>query len=288
MIQVNRPTDAEGGSDAARTAHQPRRSDRLAGKAAIVFGGGSSGPILSNGQAAAVAYARAGASVTVVDRDLERASATVTLIEQEGLRAVAVQGDVSRETDVERGITAAVQQWSRIDILHNNVGVTSVSATAQVTRADWDRTFAINLTGAFIAIRAVLPIMLRQRSGVITSISSVAAIRYSGIPYASYAASKAALNQLTVSVALEHAADGIRANCILPGMMHTSLVHTELGAFYTDPERAIADRSARCPMGYMGDAWDVANLAVFLASEEARYITAQALVVDGGLSAKCA
>lgn len=267
--------------------HRPVRSLRLAGQSAIVFGGGSSGPILSNGQAAAVAYALAGAHVTVIDKHLDRAVETVEMVSKAGGSADAVAGDVSRQEDILMGIQTGILKLGRIDILHYNVGIAEAVATADLSDEVWARAFSLNTTGCFWAIKAALPIMKRQRSGVITSISSVASIRYPNITYAAYAASKAAVNQLTLAVALEHARDGIRANAILPGLMYTSLVHTQLAGQYASTEEAVTHRSARCPMGFMGDAWDVANTAVFLASSEARYITGQSLTVDGGLSAVC-
>jgi len=268
-------------------SHKPTSSQRLAGRSAIVFGGGSSGPILSNGQAAAIAYALAGAHVTVFDRLAERARQTVEMVLESGGSADAVAGDVSSPDDVSRGVAACAARAGHVDILHYNVGITEAIATSALTLEAWNRVFAVNTCGCFLAIQAVLPFMRSQRSGVITSISSVASIRYTNIAYAAYSASKAALNQLTLAVALEHAKEGIRANTILPGLLYTSLVQTQLAGQYADFEQAVAQRSGKCPMGFMGDAWDVANMAVFLASLEARYITGQSLVVDGGLSAAC-
>jgi NAD(P)-dependent dehydrogenase (short-subunit alcohol dehydrogenase family) len=267
--------------------HVPKASTRLAGRIALVFGAGSSGVIVSNGQAAAIAYARAGAKVIAADQDAVRAEETAAIIRAEGGAAMATQGDVASDDDVSRIVGMIDTADGRLDILHNNVGITSPGATVGYGMDAWRRVLDVNLTGAFQLTRAVLHLMLRQRRGVITHISSVAAIRFAGIAYPAYAASKAGLNQLTTVIALEHARDGIRANTILPGMMHTSLVSTQLGSVYADPSAALAERSARCPMGFMGDAWDVANMAVFLASDEARYVTGQTLVVDGGLSATC-
>jgi NAD(P)-dependent dehydrogenase (short-subunit alcohol dehydrogenase family) len=267
--------------------HAPTRSNRLAGQSIVVFGGGSSGPILGNGQAAAIAYALAGAHVTVCDALLERAAATVDLIQDVGGQAVPLAGDVSLLADIEHAIEKCREHAGRVDVLHFNVGITLAAPTMELSRESWERTFAVNATGCFLAIKTALPIMKQQRAGVITTISSVASMRYTNIPYAAYSASKAAVNQLTLAVALEHAGDGIRANSILPGLLHTSLVQTQLVDHYGSPEQALTARAAKCPMGFMGDAWDVANAAVFLASSDARYITGQSLVVDGGLTAAC-
>ena len=269
---------------ATTRGHKPNRTERLFGRSVLVFGGGSSGEIPSNGQAASVAYALAGAIVTVVDLDLERARATLGAIEGEGGSGIAVCADVTKDEDVERAVAMCQKYAGQIDVLHNNVGVTDVEPTATLSVDRWSQSLHLNLTTSFRAIRAVLPIMLTQGVGVITNISSVAAIRYTRIPYAPYAAAKAALNQLTTCIALEYASRGIRANAILPGMMYTPLVSSQLAQHYGDMRTAIEDRTRQCPMGFMGDAWDVANAAVFLASDEARYITGQHLVVDGGLS----
>jgi len=264
--------------------HKPIRSERLRGRSVLVFGGGSSGAIPNNGQAASVAYALAGATVTVVDLDLERAQATVSLIQAEGGGGIAVRGDVTKDEDVERAVETCREFAGKIDVLHNNVGVTDVEPTATLSVDRWSQSLHLNLTTCYRTIRAVLPIMLAQGAGVITNISSVAAIRYTKIPYLPYATAKAGLNQLTTCIALEYASRGVRANAILPGMMYTPLVFAQLARHYGDMTAATEERARQCPMGFMGDAWDVANAAVFLASDEARYITGQHLVVDGGLS----
>lgn len=274
----------------ALPAHAPEQSDRLVGAIAVVFGAGSSGNILSNGQAAALAYALAGAIVVAVDLYRERAEATATLVKAAGGHALAIEARADDEAEVERVFECVLETFGRIDILHNNVGIANVAAIDAMTTATWDRAFAINARAPFLASRLALRQMLAQPGGgVITNISTVGSIRYPGIAYAAYAASKAALNQFTVQLALENAARGIRANAIVPGLLHTSLVQNQLAQRYGGDEKAAAsERAALCPMGFTGDAWDVANAGVFLASREARYITGHLLVVDGGLSARCA
>jgi NAD(P)-dependent dehydrogenase (short-subunit alcohol dehydrogenase family) len=157
-----------------------------------------------------------------------------------------------------------------------------------ITLEDWRREIDINLTGAFLACKFVIPVMLSQKNGVITNISSVAAIRYTGYPYASYYAAKGGVNQFTVGLAIQYAKDGIRANAIMPGLMDTPLIHQQIVDQYATPEEMLAARHAATPMGRMGTGWDVANAAVFLASDEANYITGVCLPVDGGLTARCA
>lgn len=247
-------------------------SGRLAGKIAVVFGGGSAAGV-GVGQAAAIAYAAAGANVAVVDASCENAERTVAQIP--GAKAIAA--DVTDETSVRSAIAQVTERFGSIDILHNNVGVPMAGDFANFGMADWMRGFALNCVGAACTMREAMPHLLRSR-GAIVNVSSIASIRHTGINYAIYNASKAALDQLTVAVALEYAALGVRANAILPG-----LLDTEMGRGLAS-DGAIAERDRRSPTGAQGNVWDVANAAVFLASNEASYINAHLLVVDGGLS----
>ena len=270
--------------------HAPEPSERLAGATAVVFGAGSSGDILSNGQAAALAYALAGAAVVAVDLYRERAEATARLVGAAGGLALAIEARADDESEVETVFARAIAAFGNIDILHNNAGIADIAPIEAMPTDIWDRAFAVNARAPFLTGRLALRQMASQpQGGVITNISSVGSIRYPGIAYAAYAASKAALNQFTVQLALENATRNIRANAVVPGLLHTSLVQNQLAGRYGDDGQAAArERDALCPMGFTGDAWDVANASVFLASREARYITGQLLVVDGGLSARCA
>jgi NAD(P)-dependent dehydrogenase (short-subunit alcohol dehydrogenase family) len=247
-------------------------SERLAGKSAVVFGGGAAGG-LGVGQAAAIAYAAAGARVAVVDASLANAERTVAQI----AGAKAIRADITDEESVREAIARAADLFGTIDILHNNVGVPMAGPFASFSMADWMKGFSLNCVGAASTMREALPHLVRSR-GAIVNVSSIASIRHTGINYAIYNASKAALDQLTVAVALEYAASGVRANAILPG-----LLDTEMGRGLASDED-IAERDRRSPTGKQGDVWDVANASIFLASEEARYINAHLLVVDGGLS----
>jgi len=261
---------------------------RLQDRVALLFGAGCAGVGWGNGNAAAVAYARAGAAVVAVDRDLEAAAATAALIEAEGGTCTTLAADVTRSADVENAVAATLQRYGRIDILHNNVGYAGMGGPVELEEAEWDRIVALNLKGTFLACKHTLPAMLAQGRGVIINISSLAAIRWTGYPYAAYYAAKAGVNQLTVGIALQYAGQGIRANAIMPGLMNTPLIHQQIAGQYTDPDEMVRARDAACPMGRMGTGWDVANAAVFLASDEASYITGVCLPVDGGLSARAA
>jgi NAD(P)-dependent dehydrogenase (short-subunit alcohol dehydrogenase family) len=248
------------------------QSDRLAGKIAAVFGGGSANG-LGVGQAAAIAYAAAGARVAVIDASLANAERAAGQI----AGATAIAADITDEASVRAAIARTVETYGALDILHNNVGVPMAGAFTDFSAADWMRGFSLNCVGAASTMREALPHLLVSR-GAIVNVSSIAGIRYTGINYAIYNASKAALDQLTIAVALEYAAHGIRANAILPG-----LLDTEMGRGLATADD-IAERDRRCPTGKQGDVWDVAHAAIFLASDEARYINGHLLVVDGGLS----
>jgi NAD(P)-dependent dehydrogenase (short-subunit alcohol dehydrogenase family) len=262
-------------------------SGRLPGKVAVVFGGGSVGPGWGNGKASAVKYAREGARVAVIDIQLDAARETVEIIRGEGGQAQAYACDISNEPRISVLMPEIIRQFGRVDILHNNVGAPIMGSVEDMPSAEWDRAQDLNLKGAFLTCRAVLPHMKANRAGVITNISSIAAIRHTGYPYAAYYASKAGLNQLTMSIALQYAPYGIRANTIMPGMMDTPHIYQAIVGQYEDDRKAmVEERSALCPMGRMGTGWDVANAAAFLASDEASYITGVNLPVDGGITCR--
>ncbi|HZS84229.1 MAG TPA: SDR family NAD(P)-dependent oxidoreductase [Stellaceae bacterium] len=262
---------------------------RVKDKVALVIGAGSAGPGWGNGKAAAVLYAREGARVMAVDRDPAAAEETRRIIEGEGGTCAVFAADVSRGGEVAAMAVACLERFGRIDILHNNVGIVEVGGPVETSEESWDRVIAVNQRSMFLTCKHVLPAMERQGGGAIVNISSVAAIRGLGVPYISYTASKAAVLGLTRSIALQYAPKQIRANAILPGLMDTPMIRRPLTAAYGgDEAKMIETRNRQCPMGHMGDAWDVAHAALFLASDEARYITGVELVVDGGLTLRSA
>ena len=263
---------------------------RLDGKVALVAGAGSIGPGWGNGKAAAVLFAREGAGVCCADINLDAAEETAELIRGEGGKAVAVQCDVADAKSVEAMVKACMQAFATIDILDNNVGLAQVGGVVELPEADWDRVMDVNLKGAYLTMKLVSPVMVENGGGSIVNISSIAGIRYTGVPYATYYASKGALNHLTRTTAVEYASRKVRVNAVLPGLMKTPMVEKSAGLADAyaggDVEAMWAARDAQVPMGHMGDAWDVAHAALFLASDESRYVTGIELVVDGGITLK--
>ncbi|MCZ6678787.1 MAG: SDR family NAD(P)-dependent oxidoreductase [Candidatus Poribacteria bacterium] len=264
-------------------------AERLKNKVAIVTGAGSIGPGWGNGKATAVLFAREGAKVFAVDINHAAAEETQAIIDQEGGQCTTHQTDVSKAEAVRAMVEHCMSTYGRIDILHNNVGIVEVGGCVEASEESWDRVNAVNLKSIFLTCKYVLPYMEQQGGGAIVNISSIASIRWLGVPYVSYSATKGAINQMTQSIAVQYAKKNIRVNAILPGFMNTPMVAKSLADAYADGdvEKMIEVRNNLCPMGKMGDAWDVAHAALFLASDEAKYITGTELVVDGGLTCKC-
>ena len=272
---------------------------KLRDRVVIVVGAGSVGPGWGNGKAAAVLFAREGAKVLAVDIDADAAEETAGIVAGEGGIAETFVADVSRADRVGAMVEACLDRFGRIDVLHNNVGIVAPRPTVEVDEAEWDRIAAVNLKSMFLTCRAVLPAMERNEfrvdaagrrigRGAIVNISSVSGIRWTGVPYVTYSVTKGAVLPLTRSIALEYAGRGIRANAILPGLMNTPMIVEPLKEAYGggDVGRMVEARDAQSPTGFMGDGWDVAHAALFLASDDARYVTGAELVVDGGISAK--
>lgn len=261
---------------------------KLGGKVIAVIGGGQTpGDTIGNGRAAAVLFAREGARVLVADKDIEAARETAAMIAAEGGEAFAERADVTRDDDCRALIETCIARWGRIDVLHNNVGTGRGDAGAtQITDEAWDSIFSINVKGVLHTCRHAVPIMRRQEQGVILNVSSIGAI--CAMPIVAYKSSKAALNALTHSLAVSNAKYGIRVNAILPGLMNTPMALESISAARgVSKELVAAERNARVPLrGGMGTAWDVAKCAVFLASDDARFITGVLLPVDGGQSAR--
>ncbi len=262
--------------------------ERLRGKVAIIVGGGqTAGETLGNGKATAILFAREGAAVVVVDRDETAARDTQTAIAAEGLTASVVVADVRRGADCARIAEACVAEHGRVDVLHNNVGIGVFGGPVELSEEDWHRVVDTNLTGMYLTCKHVLPHMEKQGSGAIVNVSSLASIRCSPLPMLSYNASKAGVNALTRTIAMQYAAKGIRANAILPGLIHTPMAVDAVAKRYgIDRDKLVRDRDRAVPMGRMGEAWDVAHAALYLASDEAKYVTGVLLPVDGGLTCK--
>jgi NAD(P)-dependent dehydrogenase (short-subunit alcohol dehydrogenase family) len=258
----------------------------LNGKVALVTGCGSMGEGWGNGKAISVLLARQGATVFGLDMNLTAAQETRAAIEREGAVATVRACDVTNASDVASAVDACLETYGRIDILINNVGRSEPGGPAEMDEETWNAQIDVNLKSAYLTCHSVLPIMERQGAGVVVNVSSVAGLQYIGKPQVAYAAGKAGLMQMTRTTAVIYASRGIRLNCVVPGLMDTPLVRRLADKYAKgDFEGFVATRAKQVPMGRMGDAWDVANAVVFLASDESRYITGTQLVVDGGLTA---
>jgi len=260
---------------------------RLEGKTAVVVGAGQTpGSTIGNGRATALRFAEEGASVLCVDRLLESAEETVALIVDKGGNASALRADVTIESDCQGIIDASLDRYNRLDILHNNVGIgRGDRGVTSMTESAWEEIFTTNVKAVMLTCKHAVPIMREQGSGVITNISSVAAVCAVGL--VAYKSSKAALNAYTHALATANARYGVRANVISPGLMNTPMAIEGNVAAGRDRDTVIAERNARVPLrAKMGSAWDVANAALFLASDEAGFITGVNLPVDGGQSAR--
>lgn len=261
---------------------------RVDGKIALVIGAGSVGDGYGNGKAAAVLYAREGAKIFAVDIDGDAVAETKKIIEDEGGTCAVHAGDAMKSDQVEAMVSACMAEYGRIDILHNNCGGSIPGGPVELSEEDWDFQIDFNLKTVFIACKHVLPIMEKQGKGAIVNISSIASMTNIGRDLCAYQSSKAGLVQFSHAIAYQYAAKGVRVNCVVPGLMHTPLVEARVAgqAYKGDVARAIADRDAMCPTGKMGDAWDVAYAALYLASDEAKYVTGAEILVDGGVTLK--
>jgi NAD(P)-dependent dehydrogenase (short-subunit alcohol dehydrogenase family) len=258
---------------------------RLEGKVAVVIGAGQSpGEGIGNGRAAAMRFAREGARVLAVDRSFESAEETAAMIREEGFEATAFAADVTRESELAQAMKEAKGQWGSLDVLHNNVGVSLAAGDSDlmdITEDKFDLVCSVNLRGTIFACKHAVAIMREQGGGAIVNVSSAAALgRY---PYVAYKASKAGVIAFTEQLALQNAPFGIRANCVLPGLIATPMaVDTRVKQWNQSREQVTAERNAKVPLGRQGTGWDVANAALYLASDEAHFVTGVSLLVDGG------
>ena len=254
----------------------PERRPRLEGKVAIVTGAGSSGPGIGNGKATAILFAREGAKVLLVDALADRAQETLADILQEGGDASVFQADVTSDGDCRSLVEAAIQRYERLDILMNNVGISKRGSVLDVTEEEWDRVMAVNVKSMMLTSRHTIPRMTETGGGSIINISSTAGLRaHHSTPYT---ASKAAVIGLTFSMAADHGRDNVRVNCIAPGLVYTPMVAPRMDGALRDRRR---DAS---PLGAEGTGWDIGYAALYLASDEARWVTGVVLPVDAGLT----
>ena len=264
---------------------------RLKDRVAMVVGAGQApGEGVGNGRATALTFAREGARVVCIDRDLDAAEATLALIVEQGGEGAALAGDVTDEASIRSFVEAATSLYGRIDVLHNNVGASIAAGDkplADLDEAGFDNTIAVNLRGTVMTCKHVAPGMKERGSGSIINISSMAAMA-TDYPFVGYAAGKAGLVAFTKQLAIQLAPHGVRVNTILPGLMDTPMaVDTRVRATGRSRAEIVAERDSHVPLkGGMGTGWDVANAALFLASDEARFVTGVALPVDGGSSAR--
>jgi NAD(P)-dependent dehydrogenase (short-subunit alcohol dehydrogenase family) len=258
---------------------------RLKDKVAIITGAGSIGPGWGNGRAAVVRFVEEGAKVLAVDRDA--ASLKETVAKAPGIATHIC--DVTDGKAVAAMVRACVEQFGRLDILVNNVGGSAPGGPVEMTEEVWDAQVDLNLKSVFLACKHALPVMEKQGTGAIVNIASASGIRWSGSAQVAYAATKAGVIQLSRVVAVQYAAKGIRVNSVVPGQLHTPMVEARLAKqrMGGDVEALLKSRQKRIPLGFAGDGRDTANAVLFLASDEARFITGAEIVVDGGMTVRC-
>ena len=259
---------------------------RLSGKVALVIGAGASAPGWSNGRATAVLFAREGARVLAADVDEAAATETARIATDKGGDCTPLVADATRLPDLVAAVDVALARWGRLDIVHNNVGRGAGGGPAEMDEAAWHAGLTLNLTSAFLAIKAALPPMLTQGGGVFVHVGSIVGLRYPGTSAIAYQVAKSGLLQLSRATALEYARRGIRSNCILPGYVDTPEIRRRVVARWGERADEVMQRRAEVvPQGRAGTAWDIAHAALFLASDEAAHVTGTELIVDGGSSA---
>lgn len=268
---------------------QTSSAGRLAGKIAFVTGAGSVGPGWGNGRAICVRFAQEGATIFGLDRELERMGETRECIVAAGGEFHGMACDVTSSDAVAQAVAACKRMGGRIDVLVNNVGGSAKGGPVEMSEEVWDAQIDHNLKSVFLTCKHVLPLMVAQSAGSIVNLSSTSGLRWTGAAQVAYAATKAAVIQFSRVLAVQYAKQGIRVNTVVPGQLHTPMVEARLAGQRAggDVQALLQQRQARIPLPFMGDGRDTANAALFLASEEARFITGTELVVDGGMSVRC-
>jgi hypothetical protein len=264
-------------------------SKRLEGQVALVSGAGAVGPGWGNGRAIAVRFAQEGATVFGLDRELERMNETAELIASAGGRFIPMACDVTDSAGIAQAIAQCVTQCGQLDVLVNNVGGSAKGGPVEMSEEIWDAQIDHNLKSVFLACKHALPHMVARGRGNIVNLSSTSGIRWTGSAQIAYAATKAAIIQFSRVLAVQYAKQGIRVNTVVPGQLHTPMVEYRLAGQRTggDVQALLAQRQSRIPLPFMGDGMDTANAALFLASDESRFVTGTEIVVDGGMSARC-
>lgn len=262
---------------------------RLEGKVAIITGAGSVGPGWGNGRAAAALFAQEGARVVATDINPDAMAETETLLQQAGADYMLARCDVTDAAAIRELVAAVTDRFGRIDALVNNVGGSARGGAVELSEEDWTRQITYNLTSVFLTCKHVLPVMKAQRAGSIVNTASTSGIRWTGAAQVGYAASKAGVIQFSRVTAVEYAPWNVRVNTVVPGQMHTPMVEARLAHQRQggDVAALLKQRQGRIPLPFMGDGRDTAQAALFLASDDARFVTGTELRVDGGMSARC-
>ncbi|MDQ8730295.1 SDR family NAD(P)-dependent oxidoreductase [Bradyrhizobium sp. LHD-71] len=262
---------------------------RLQGKTALIVGAGCVGPGWGNGRAACVLFAQEGAKVFAVDRDMAPMEETVARVREAGGEIATHLCDVTQQASVAAMVQACKERFGRIDALVNNVGGSAPGGPVEMAEEAWDAQIDLNLKSIFLTCKHVIPVMEAQGGGSIINTASASGIRWTGAAQVAYAASKAGVIQFSKVVAVQYAPKNIRVNTIVPGQLHTPMVEVRLAKTRAggDVEKLLAQRQARIPLGFMGDGRDTANAALYLASDESRWVTGTEIVLDGGMSARC-
>ncbi len=262
---------------------------RIKDKVALIMGAGSVGPGWGNGRAIATRFAEEGAKIFGVDRNLEQMKETIERVQATGAEIETAFCDVTSHPSIKDAVAACMARFGRIDILVNNVGGSAAGGPVEMSEEVWDSQVDVNLKSVFLTCKHVLPIMQAQGSGAIINMASTSGTRWTGSAQVAYAATKAGVIQMSKVIAIQYAKLGIRVNTVVPGQLHTPMVEVRLAGQRAggDVAKILEQRQARIPLPFMGDGRDTANAALYLASDEARFVTGTEIVVDGGMSVRC-